>query len=235
MTETKVQAPEWVSLAERRPKLAAYEVNHRGRVRSVDRMDRLGRKVKGCELKPRVSGTSVYPKVTLYDADGKQTDFTVGSLVLLAYVGECPEGQEVMHLHDNPLDNRWPEELSYGTHEQNVFQRTINRPALPKPIKVCVRCGAEFTSSGKRCHDCVVQVGQLAARKLAEGADLEQVADDLGYPSHVGVFRLAVRYGGAVVVLATDLQEVNEQLRHQSWLHNVFVTLRDQFRSGDPA
>jgi hypothetical protein len=39
---------------------------------------------------------------------------------MLAFVGPCPEGQEVRHLDDNPTHNFWPENLAYGTHAENM-------------------------------------------------------------------------------------------------------------------
>lgn len=239
MTAAEIDFPEWVPLTAMRPQYAAYEVNYLGRVRSVNRMDRLGRNVKGGELKPRVSGTSPYPKVTLYDPTGKQTDFTVGALVLLAYVGECPEGQEILHLNDDPLDNRLVN-LAYGTHDLNVWQRKQNRPARPKPVKTCVRCGTEFTTSGQRCHPCVVEIGREAAVLLAvKDMDPDKVAQWLKYPSTVGVIRLAKKYGALrmviePVVVADEVQAAAAYLeRKQPWSRRVTATLRSLRRGGD--
>ena len=239
MTATQINAPEWTSLAERRPQYSAYEVSHRGLVRSLDRQLPDGRQVKGRVLKATVSGKSPYPKVTLYDDAGKAATFHVHSLVLLVYVGECPDGQEALHGNDDPLDNRWPENLAYGTHPENVVQRMLNRPAAPKPVKVCVRCDRPFEGNGRRCHDCVVQLGELAAFRLADGADLEEVAEELGYPSPPGIWKLAVRYGGLVVLTAEEinrqLQEAADLGQRQPLLRSVMTTLRTRFRRGDAA
>ena len=228
MTATETQAPLWVSLADRRPALRAYEVGHRGMVGATDRPLRDGRRIKGKELTASVSGSTPYPHMDLYDEQGERHTCNVHSLVLLAYVGECPEEQEALHFNDNPTDNRWPENLGYGTHPENVVQRMLNRPAVPKPVKRCVRCDAEFTGNGKRCHDCVMQLGALAARMLVEGADLDRVVMDLGYPSTVGVFRLAVRYGG----LRLSIGEPEPPALPPSLLQRVTATLRG-WRGGD--
>jgi hypothetical protein len=50
---------------------------------------------------------------------------TVHSLVLLAFVGDRPTGQEVRHLNDVKLDNRL-ENLAYGTHSENMHDRVRN-------------------------------------------------------------------------------------------------------------
>jgi hypothetical protein len=43
----------------------------------------------------------------------------VHRLVLEEFCGPCPEGQECRHLNDLPGDNRWPENLVWGTRQQN--------------------------------------------------------------------------------------------------------------------
>ncbi len=232
---TYIGAPEWKPLTERLPGFSAYEVSHRGKVRSVDRRLADGRQVKGRTLKQTVSGTSPYPQVDLYDDTGKRRTFSVHSLVLLAYVGKCPEGQEALHLNDDPLDNRWPENLGYGTHPENVVQRMRNRPAQPKPAKVCARCSHEFTGNGRRCHTCVVQLGELAATLLAGGVDLEAAAEQLSYPSAAGIWRLAVRYGNARVVIydAKVTGSEPERERRPWWLRRVIATLCERLEEED--
>ena len=226
--------PEWKAI----PGFPGYEASHRGYVRSIDRPVG-GRQLRGRVLKARVAGTTPYPLVNLTDDQGARQTRTVHSLVLLAHVGECPEGQEALHFNDIPTDNRWPENLGYGPHLLNVFQRTQNSLAAPKPVKVCARCEKPFEGNGRRCHTCVVQLGELAAASLAEGADLEMVAEELGYPSAVGIWRLAIRYGGVVVITA---EEINRQLQEAAaaaqpapLLHRVTTTLRARFRGGDRA
>jgi hypothetical protein len=43
----------------------------------------------------------------------------VHRLVLLAFVGPCPAGHEVLHLNHQPADNRL-ENLRYGTRSENI-------------------------------------------------------------------------------------------------------------------
>jgi len=46
--------------------------------------------------------------------------FGVHQLVMLAFVGPCPEGKEICHYPDpNPANNRW-DNLIYGTHRTNA-------------------------------------------------------------------------------------------------------------------
>jgi hypothetical protein len=195
------------------PGFSSYEASDMGHIRSVDRVTG-GRQLRGVVLKPRKSNRG-YLLVNLTGDGGVKQTRTVHSLVLAAFVGPCPPGQETLHFNDNPEDNRWPGNLGYGTHPENVIQR-------PKPVKRCVRCQGDFEGNGRRCHDCVVVVGQEAARRLAAGGDLDQVATALDYPSVTGVWRLAVKYGDARVVVG----EAGPPPR--SWLHRVMATFRAQ-------
>lgn len=90
-----------------------YEVSNRGRVWSAPRATTRG------GLLSLVNDGRGYKHVTL-TRNGKQRHYPVHQLVLLAFAGSCPEGQEVRHLDDNPAHNFWPENLIYGTHAENM-------------------------------------------------------------------------------------------------------------------
>lgn len=174
---------------------SAYEVCDRGSVRSINRKLPDGRQIKGRVLRTRPNNGG-YLLVDLYDDQGTRKTLTMHQLVLLTFSPDPPKpGEEALHENDDPTDNRWPENLRWGTHPQNVADRMRNRPARPRPAKACVRCGDEFTGNGRRCHRCVVELGQEAARLLRAGARLDDVAEQLGYPSAGGLHTLAVRYG----------------------------------------
>jgi hypothetical protein len=49
----------------------------------------------------------------------------VHRLVLLAFVGPCPDGMECRHLDDDPRNNRLSN-LCWGTREQNIADRAAN-------------------------------------------------------------------------------------------------------------
>lgn len=223
MTVSETLTPEWKPV----PGFGSYEASHRGLVRSVDRQLADGRRRKGVVLKTRPS-TRGYPQADLIDDDGRKQTRTIHSLVMLAHVGEPPPGQECRHLNDDPNDNRWPENLAYGTPPENVADRMANSPAAPKPLKVCARCGESFTGNGRRCHGCVEAIGVEAAQRLAAGEDPDQVALALDYPSTVGIWRLAAKYGGARVVIGDPAE------RRPSWLQRVMVAVRDWLADGDP-
>jgi hypothetical protein len=71
-------------------------------------------------LKTPPDGTG-YPQVNLYVL-GKRTHTTVHVLVLTAFAGPCPPGLEARHLNDVKTDNRWPENLCWGTRPENQGQ-----------------------------------------------------------------------------------------------------------------
>lgn len=90
-----------------------YSVSNTGRVRS----HKTNNESKKCQiLKPFVDRDG-YLKINLRGQVRK--NFFIHHLVLLAFVGQCPEGKEVNHKNgiknDNRLDN-----LEYVTHKQNI-------------------------------------------------------------------------------------------------------------------
>ena len=190
-----------------------YEVSNDGfgpdqrPVRSIDRT--VGaRRVKGVLLKVSV-GTNGRPRVKLYDDEGRQRTVEVHALVMLAHVGPLPPGMTVRHYDDDPFNNRWRPgaeqesvaaggNLFYGSRPEQEADRYRNgrpRPA-PRPERHCVLCGAVLTTNGKRCHDCVVELGVNAAAMLRAGQEPAEVAGHLDYPSTEGILALAVTHGG---------------------------------------
>lgn len=98
-----------------------YEVSSRGRVRSVDRtISKKGQgtaRLKGRVLKPWV-GSSGYEQVYLSNRNA----WMVHHLVLEAFSGPRPEGQEVRHLNGNRLDNS-AGNLEWASHLVNMRDR----------------------------------------------------------------------------------------------------------------
>lgn len=97
-----------------------YEVSDLGRIRSLPRRTATG--VRGGRiLKPWLS-THGYLVVSLcrsgYDDDHR----LVHQLVAAAFIGPCPEGQEVRHGPNGKPDNR-ASQLCYGTSAQNHADR----------------------------------------------------------------------------------------------------------------
>lgn len=113
-----------------------YEVSDSGQVRSVDRIDKLGRPVKG-GVKAQRLNVAGYPVVRLW-RDNKERTRPVHRLVGEAFLGPLPLGMETRHLDGNAL-NCVLSNLVYGTHSENVRDQlrhgthaTTNKTHCPK-------------------------------------------------------------------------------------------------------
>ena len=101
-----------------------YEVSDRGEIRSRDRVNSYGRRVRG-RLMQQSFNSDGHLKCELR-VDGKGVTVKVHRVVLEAFVGPCPPGEECRHLNDVKTDNRWPENLKWGTRSENMYDRTRN-------------------------------------------------------------------------------------------------------------
>jgi hypothetical protein len=104
-----------------------YDVSNRGRVRSYYRMGR-GQVEETPQrvLRPgEMSGG--YPLVSLHDGAGAGAGAShlVHRLVMLAFVGPCPEGMECNHLDGDKTNNRI-ENLEYVTKSENAIHAYAN-------------------------------------------------------------------------------------------------------------
>lgn len=203
MTDSDTRTETWKPI----PRFGRYEASDLGRIRNS----------KGLVMKARLSNRG-YPQLDLTDDEGRVRTVTVHTMVLLAFAGPCPDGMEAKHANDVSEDNRWPENLSWGTHSENEKDKFANgrpHPVPPRQPKRCVRCKGEFEGNGRRCHGCVVSIGQDAAYLLRSGVRLEVAAQELHYPSVEGLHALAVKYGG---------------YGREPQRRGLFVTLRDSLR-----
>lgn len=99
-----------------------YEVSDLGRVRSVDRtfVNKLGRKRFWPGVMMKTTPSSVgYPCVYL-KKQGTAKMRNVHRLVMLAFVGPCPDGMEVLH-RDGGKTNPALTNLHYGTKSENAY------------------------------------------------------------------------------------------------------------------
>jgi len=115
-----------------------YEVSDQGRVRSLDRWyDRPASRRKPkpwrrcypgqmISLTPNGAG---YPRVNLH-RNRKREEKLVHWLVLEAFVGPCPDGEEGLHGNDIKTDNRLSN-LRWGTRSDNVKDAIKNGRAFP--------------------------------------------------------------------------------------------------------
>lgn len=97
-----------------------YEVSDQGRVRSLGILangkNRSKRFIRGRILKHAYSKR--YPLVNLSHVDGHKYNELIHQLVLAAFVGPVPDGQEVRH-YDGNRDNCTLGNLLYGTQSDN--------------------------------------------------------------------------------------------------------------------
>ena len=97
---------------------AFYEVSDHGRVRRLKKRGGSTRNWPYLVPTPQGRKRKQYLGVTLY-LEGKRWDATVHVLMMLAFIGPCPKGQEIRHLNGNQFDNRL-ENLAYGTPQENT-------------------------------------------------------------------------------------------------------------------
>lgn len=109
------------------PGTVGYEVSNFGNVRSYFKKGnhRTKRTAYPRTLAKRARKDGAYPTVNLPNKDGKYDTRAVHRLVMLAFVGECPEGKEVAHLNGDPSDNRL-ENLAYVTHVENESHKRLH-------------------------------------------------------------------------------------------------------------
>ena len=185
---------------------SAYEASDKGRARSVDRQ--IGnRQARGVTFKAKPSKDG-YVRIKLScdnPGHGAHT-VTMHKIILTTFDQACPPGMEACHSDRGPAFNWWPEGIRWDTWKENDAERTAalaakgraanGRPmAAPKPPVMCVRCGAPATR-GRRCHECVVAIGQEAGDMLRAGVKLEDANERIGYGNAVYLHTLAVTYGG---------------------------------------
>ena len=154
-----------------------YQVSSHGRVYNV----KTRRVLSGC-----LNGDG-YRFVTLSDSNGHKT-FLVHILVMRAFAGPCPDGQQVRHLDGNSLNNRWApggeEEtkalggnLIYGTPAENCKDRDERHGRNGHANKTnCGTCDLPYDEentyinpAGARvCRNCVRESGRRHDREHRE-------------------------------------------------------------------
>lgn len=93
-----------------------YQVSEAGQVRSIDRVNSYGRKVRGRILKPYLD-TSGYLRVNVsYGVATKKA--YIHHMVAEAFIGKRPRGQDVCHKNGNRSDNK-ARNLRYDTRSGN--------------------------------------------------------------------------------------------------------------------
>lgn len=103
-----------------------YAVSDHGRVRSLDRVDSIGRNRRGLILSQQVIGQGRgHWSVALYQGNG-QKRLSVHRQMAIAFLGAAPfDGAVVRHLDDD-IDNNVLENLAWGTVSDNQVDAVRN-------------------------------------------------------------------------------------------------------------
>ena len=139
-----------------------YEVSEIGGMRSLDRIDRLGRHFRGRTLKPYMD-PSGYPRVNLSGGGRLAPALQVHRLLMAAFAGPCPPGQEVRHWDGNPA-NCTLSNLLYGTRSDQRHDDVRNGRHFNASKTHCPK-NHEYTSAntgytpvgGRFCRICATE------------------------------------------------------------------------------
>ena len=113
------------------PNYEGYQVSNLGRVKSLERIDALGRRVKEKILKPIITRNGYY-LTGLYKNSVKKK-YYVHRLVWIAFNGQIPEGYEVNHINEVKADNRLSN-LNLMTHKENMNYGSRTERSAKKQI-----------------------------------------------------------------------------------------------------
>lgn len=128
-----------------------YQVSNLGRVRSVDKVDSLGRLIRG-KIKSNANNGNGYLVVNLKN-NGKQKMVTVHRLVAEAFIENPKNLPCVNHKDENKTNNKvnnleWCDHKynnSYGTAHIRSAKAHINHPNMSKKV-ICVETGVIYPS-----------------------------------------------------------------------------------------
>lgn len=146
-----------------------YEVSDRGLVRSLDRDEVLTgprpgiRHRNGRLLRQFPVKDSPYLYVRL-SKDGRARTRTVHTIVLEAFAGpRLPSSQECRHGTDGPHNNRWPENICWGSKSENTFDQVKHGTHIHSRKITCPRGHAyDYVVPGKNhrlCTQCQSNTG----------------------------------------------------------------------------
>jgi len=151
------------------PKFPQYIVYANGRVWS---------KFRNAWLRP-TRHTCGYAEVTLYDGKGGHQPFLLHRLILLAFVGSAPTGQQARHLNDVKLDNRLSN-LAWGTPQENHrdLMRNVRHNCLRQtnPFRATGDRGVNTKFSDEQCEEMrrMKQSGQYTLCRICNIMDISE-------------------------------------------------------------
>lgn len=167
-----------------------YQVSNQGRVRSLDRVDSLGR-LHASAVKSLRRHTSGYWVTDLFKGEGVRKNggggrgktHLVHRLVAIHFIGDPEPGQEVCHLNGDPSDSR-VENLVWGTRAENHYDSVAHGTHFSSKKTACTwgheLKGRNLTPSGwgngvRNCLAC--SRGRAYARYYGEGPEVREICD----------------------------------------------------------
>lgn len=131
------------------PEFSGYEASSLGRVRSWLNCHR--RRMTAPRLLALRKNIRGYLQVEMTRDDGKRIRASVHRVILLAFVGPCPEGHEARHVISN--DKTWNAicNLAWGTPEENMSDstsRSATKSVRGRPA--CSACTRQRRGSAPR-------------------------------------------------------------------------------------
>ena len=114
------------------PNYEGYQISNLGRVKSLERIDALGHRLKEKILKPQILNNGYYRVALCKNSIRK--DYFVHRLVFEAFNGIIPENMQVNHINEIKSDNRLEnlnlmtckENINYGTGIERRVKKQIN-------------------------------------------------------------------------------------------------------------
>lgn len=163
---------------------ANYQVSSYGRVHNI----KTGKFLAG------TINEDGYVRFCLSGPDGRHWNVTAHALVMLAFVGPCPDGQQVRHLDGDPANNHWApgneEEtkalggnLIYGTPAENCEDRDKRHGRNGHANKTnCGTCDLPYDdentyinpAGGRVCRNCVRASGRRHDAKRREARNRQR-------------------------------------------------------------
>ena len=172
------------------PGYAGYEASDRGRIRSYH--TRNGRAwhigTRPARFLSVCRSDRGYGSVNVMTDDGEKDHKRVPELVMLAFVGPCPEGLEICHYDGDPSNNNI-ENLRYDTRESNIEDKKRHTVQKRGPS---IRAIRRRYAAGERAADIAADFGYSEdyIRSIANGTALAYI----GGPITNGFRRLKVSH-----------------------------------------
>lgn len=116
------------------PNYEGYQISNLGRVKSLERIDARGHRLKEKILKPRIQPCGYY-QVELYkNSIGK--NYLIHRLTWLAFNGQIPENMQVNHINEIKADNRLENLNLMACKENTNYGTGIERSAKKRSKSV---------------------------------------------------------------------------------------------------